>query len=245
MTWAAEWITQKGNITQDNRDHCGVAQRDNAALFVIADGSSQSAQSGELASVFVQSLADRFLSQPYLASAEQVAAFINEFLLGLNGRYTAARLSFLVLLDFSGSEVFTLHAGDCRLGRNFNEETVTWLNRPHTLANAIDDIDEAMLAQHENRHVLTRSLRAGRQCEIERGQYAVIENDCLLMATDGYWAELNGQQQREFWAYRYVPYSSYSDDISCLFLSRCKNEDISCHGNENFYLAEFNLGQAL
>lgn len=238
MAWAAEWMTQKGDLTEDNRDYCGAAQRDNTALFVIADGSSQSAQSGELAAVFVQSLADRFLSQPYLASAEQVAAFINEFLLGLNGKYAAGRLSFLVLLDFGGSEVFTLHAGDCRLGLNFNEETITWLNRPHTLTNAIDDIDDATLAQHENRHVLTRSLRSGRQCEIELGQYTFNEDDCLLIATDGFWAELNGQQQREFRANRYVPSSSHCDDISCLFLSRCKNEDRSFQGNENFYLAE-------
>lgn len=238
MAWMAEWITQKGNLTEDNRDYCGIAQRDNAELCVIADGSSQSSQSGELAAVFVQSLADRFLSQPYLASADQVAAFINEFLLGLNGKYAAGRLSFLILLDFGGSEVFTLHAGDCRLGRRSNEESVTWLNRPHTLANAIDDIDDATLAQHENRHVLTRCLRSGRQCEIEFGQHSFSEADSLLIATDGYWAELNGQQQREFRANRYVPSSSYSDDISCLFLSRCKNEDRSFQGNENFYLAK-------
>lgn len=238
MAWAAEWMTQKGDLTEDNRDYCGVAQRDNTALFVIADGSSQSAQSGELAAVFVRNLADRFLSQPYLASAEQVAVCINEFLFSLNGKYAAGRLSFLVLLDFGGSEVFTLHAGDCRLGLNFNEKTITWLNRPHTLANAIDDIDDATLAQHENRHVLTRSLRSGRQCEIELGQYTFNEDDCLLIATDGFWAELNGQQQREFRANRYVPSSSYSDDISCFFLSRCKREDRSLHGNENFYLAE-------
>lgn len=236
MTWAAEWITQKGNLTKDNRDYCGIAQRDNAALFVVVDGSSQSAQSGELAAVFVQSLADRFLSQPYLVNAEQVAAFINGFLLGLGSKYPSGRLSFLVLLDFGGSEVSTLHAGDCRLGQKWNEETITWLNRPHTLANAIDDIDDATLAQHESRHVLTRSLRSGRQCEIELGRYAFNEGDCLLIATDGFWAELNGQQQCEFRANRDVHFSSHSDDISCLILSRCKNEDRSFQGNENFYL---------
>ena len=240
MVLAAEWITHNGSLTADNRDYCSVALRDNATLYVIADGSTQSIQSGDLANFFVRTLADQFLLQPLWTSAEQVANYINQFSLSLNRMYSTARVSFLVLLDFGGSEVFTLHAGDCRLGRSTNAKSILWLTRPHTLANAIDDIDHKNLVKHDCRHILTRSLRSGHKCEIELGKHTFQKDDCLLLATDGFWAELDERQQQEFRSHQSLPSSSISDDMSCLFISSCEKDNLKIQGNGNFYLVDIN-----
>jgi serine/threonine protein phosphatase PrpC len=237
MFFNAQWLTHKGRVTDDNQDYCGVALRKDAALYLVVDGSSQSSQSGELAHVFIRKIADRFVKQPFLTDAHHVALVINELATNLKGIYPAGRLSFLVLLHFDNDKIFTLHAGDCRLGLMLGNQCIEWLSRPHTSANAIDEIEDVVLAKLDERHILTRSFRTGRQCEIEINQYDINKGQKFLIATDGYWAELELSQQLKFREDCSAFSSSHSDDVSCLFLPFVDG-DRSFQGNENFYLAK-------
>jgi serine/threonine protein phosphatase PrpC len=166
-----------------------------------------------------------------------VAHVINKLSTNLKGFYPAGRLSFLVLLNFGNDKIFTLHVGDCRLGLIHDNQYIEWLSRPHTLANAIGEVEDVVLAEHDDRHILTRSFRTGRQCEIEINQYAINKGDQLLIATDGYWAELEPSQQQRFREDCSGFSSSNSDDFSGLFLS-CVDGDRSFQGTDNFYLAK-------
>jgi serine/threonine protein phosphatase PrpC len=160
----------------------------------------------------------------------------------LSGRfkksYPAGRLSFLVLLDLGGSSVIVLHAGDCRLGMIDVSNGITWLTRAHTLANAVEEIGDEALAQHESRHVLTRSFKPGKQCDLDLSEYDLMAGDNFIIATDGYWADLDDKQRSEFIAKNVVSLSSQRDDVSCLLLShspKC-NAVQTDEGTENFYL---------
>ena len=238
MRFNAEWITHKGTLTDDNRDYCSIALRRDAALYVVTDGSTKSNQSGTLASEFVRMLADRFIAEPFLSSADDVAAYLREVSEYFKTIYPAGRLSFCILLDVGGGSVFALHAGDCRLGRLGTDGEVIWITRAHTLANALEDIDNEALADHPDRHVLTRCLKPGKPCEVEISEYSLTGNERLLVATDGYWADLDHRQQSDFIANSLALTEPEHDDVSCLVLSRLVEgsaEDATHQGSDNFY----------
>lgn len=238
MVFCAEWITYKGAITDDNRDHCSIAVNGDKTLYVVADGSTRGTQSGHLAAEFVKAFADRFMAAPLLISTDNISSFLDELSQGFKTAYPAGRLSFLVLLDLGSGSVSAFHAGDCRLGRIDSDGTVAWLSRVHTVANAVEQITEERLASHDGRHTLTRSFRPGRKCDVEVSQYQLMPNDRLIMATDGYWADLNHEQRVAFIAKACLSEMPWHDDISCLVLSPLKAKTAQRHeGSENFYLA--------
>lgn len=239
MIFRAQWLTSKGTITDDNRDYCAVALRGSEALYVVVDGSTQGDQSGALAETFVRALADRFIAEPLLGSADDILGFLAALCEDFKALYPAGRLSFLIVLDLGGSSVYALHAGDCRLGRIDVDDGITWLSRVHTLANAVEDIGEEQLRAHVDRHVLARSFRPGRPCEVEVRQYSLMANDRLIIATDGYWADLDHPQKSGFIDKSFVPTAPHRDDVSCLLLSRLpegSDEEAFYQGAENFYL---------
>lgn len=236
MPFNAEWITHKGTLTDDNRDYCAIALRKNNALYVVVDGSTKSDQSSALASTFARTLADRFKSEPGLDGPNEIAKYLHDLSAHFKALHPAGRLSFLILFDFSGTSVFTLHAGDCRLGRLGANSGITWLTRVHTLANALTDVGDGTLANDPNRHVLTRSFKPGKYCDVEISQHPLTNGDRLIIATDGYWADLNEEQKSAFIDKRFGPTASVQDDVSCLLLSSTPNTgDPLIKGEENFY----------
>lgn len=238
MAFKSEWITQKGALTDDNRDYCGIALRGSEVLCIVVDGSTRDHQSGVLAEKFVRALADQFVADPAISSAENILPILNELTESLKTLYPAGRLSFLILFYSGGNSVTALHAGDCRLGRVQANGEVTWLTRAHTLANATGDIGDEHLARHDDRHILTRSFRPGKYCAADKRQFSLMGSDRLVIATDGYWADLDNEQKSAFMTKRFVPSSPRRDDVSCLVMSRLTNSDETAkqEGSENFYL---------
>lgn len=241
MVFDGKWITRKGTFTDDNRDYCAVALRSSGALYCVVDGSTQAFQSGELAEIFVKELADRFVAQPAIDNVEDIKYLLRELSESLKTSYPASRLSFLILLDLGGGSVTALYAGDCRLGRIARDGVITWLTRAHTLANAIEEIEDEVLSRHDGRYTLTRNFSPGKLCYMETGWFSLMADDCLVMSTDGYWAGLDDKQKLEFITKRFMPSCRERDDISCLVLV-CSLSDgagvIVSENSENLYIAE-------
>ena len=122
------------------------------------------------------------------------------------------------MVQADNSQVMTIHAGDCRLGRIKQDKSIDWLTRAHTLANAITDISDTELAAHPNRHQLTRSFKPQRFYQPEHREYPLVENEALLVATDGFWAEMDSAMQVEFLEGKFTPSEQRRDDRSCLLL---------------------------
>lgn len=238
MAFKSEWITHKGALTDDNRDYCGIALRGSEELYIVVDGSTRDHQSGALAEKFVRALADQFVADPAISSAENILSILNELTESLKTSYPAGRLSFLILFYSGGNSVTVLHAGDCRLGRVHAHGEVIWLTGAHTLANATEAIGDDYLARHDDRHVLTRSFRPGKSCAADKRQFSLMGNDRLVIATDGYWADLDNGQKSDFMTKSFVPSSPRRDDVSCLVMSRLPkgNETATQESSENFYL---------
>ena len=124
----------------------------------------------------------------------------------------------MILLDTHNGQLMTAHVGDCRLGKIGQEKSIEWMTKAHSLANALSELSEAELVAHPNRHQLTRSFKSQRFVEPEYGQFTFQLDDNLIVATDGFWAEMNAMEQSELLEGGYTPIGLKRDDRSCLSL---------------------------
>ncbi|PRD42455.1 hypothetical protein C5748_16900 [Phyllobacterium phragmitis] len=110
------------------------------------------------------------------------------------------------------------YAGDCILGTFADGGAINWLTAPDTLANALADIPIEQLAKERSRHLLTRSFRSH---EFMPPAFRTFDNKParLLIATDGFWAELPPEGQLAFLSGRVPPFIGEHDDRSVLELA--------------------------
>jgi len=111
---------------------------------------------------------------------------------------------------------------------------------PH-VSQAMEGISNEDFATHESRHVITRCFRPGRLCEVEITPHPIQKNDKLIIATDGYWADLDAEEKASFLGENPVLPELPQDDTSCWLLSpfaEGKEASQNCTGNENFYFVK-------
>jgi serine/threonine protein phosphatase PrpC len=126
--------------------------------------------------------------------------------------------SYIIALMGEGPNVTTLHAGDCRLGRLTNQGSIRWLTPVHTLANAIQDLDDQALRLAPDRHLLTRSFRGKRFQAPDCVIHEFDDRDRgLLIASDGFWADLPEDEQLALLQGGPTGRQTCPDDVSCLF----------------------------
>lgn len=220
MVLQYEWQSFQGTLTDDNRDYCGIAERLDATLYAVIDGSTRGPHGGDLAKELACNLIDKFIALDKPATKPDVLAFLEETHKKLRFQYPADSASYFILIQTGESQVMIIYAGDCRLGRLKQDQSIDWLTTTHTLANAITDLSDEELSSHPNRHLLTRSFRP--QCFIqpEYCQFSLLPNDTLVIATDGFWAELDSAMQTELLKGNYAPSEQIRDDRSYLLLQR-------------------------
>lgn len=238
MVLGYEWHSFQGTGTKDNRDYCGIARRPDSTMSVVLDGATRGPSGGELVRELAYRLVDQFLGHDMPVDAAQIYNQLQQAHKDLRHRYPADSASYLIMIDTHDGQLMTAHAGDCRLGKLRKDKSVEWLTKPHCLANATADLAETELAAHANRHQLSRSFRPRRFQEPEYGQFTSLPDDVLLIATDGFWAEMNSLEQSELLEGRYKPSGSVRDDRSCLLLRSTsqtrKAEQVE--SSENIYI---------
>ncbi|MCU1718178.1 protein phosphatase 2C domain-containing protein [Pseudomonas sp. 5P_3.1_Bac2] len=220
MRVTLNWQTQTGTLTTNNRDASAHIERSDASLYLIADGSSSRQDSGELAIRLLAELAQGFEHLPVsellpeqLAEAlVQVIAITHQQLRDI---YPNAACSYLVLCQHADA-MFSIHEGDCCLGLRESDNTIRWLNAPHCLANWQGNLSHAELAQMPSRHRLTRCFSPRRANSPEINHWPLSAKQHWLLATDGFWAGLNDQQQQCFLNDGSLTAPPTDDDISCL-----------------------------
>ncbi len=218
MAFEYEWQSIPGNITSDNRDYCGIAERPDATLYAVIDGATQGPFGGDLAKALARHLVDQFLELDGPFTESQISYLLQHIHVVLRRQYPADSASFFIMVQTNDGTMVTAHAGDCRLGRLKPDKSIEWLSRAHTLANALGDLSDSALIASPNRHSLTRSFSSGRLPDPEYGQFALLPDDTLLIATDGFWAELNSKAQVKFLEGSHASSEEAVDDKSCLLL---------------------------
>lgn len=218
MAFDFEWHSASGALTDDNRDYCGIAERQDAALYAIVDGATRGPHGGELARDLVCRLVDGFIAMDAPVTEDAVCDLLRQAHRDLRRQYAADSASYLIALAMEEGALTALYAGDCRLGRVVEGQAVHWLTGVHTLANATEDLPDAALSVHPNRHILTRSFRAREFQQPECAPCDLTTGDTLLLATDGFWAEMDTAIQAAFIKGHYPDSAQNHDDISCLVL---------------------------
>lgn len=212
------WHSRHGKLTPDNRDYCGIAEANGTILCILADGATSCPAGGDFAKALVCYLLEGFLRLRQPTSIDGMIGLLLEAHAGLRRKHPADSASYIITLLGEGSTVTTLHAGDCRLGRLTDQGTIQWLTPVHTLANAVHDLDVQVLRRSPDRHLLTRSFRARHFQVPDSTIHEFDESDKgLLIASDGFWADLPEDEQLQLLQGIPTGRRAYPDDMSCLF----------------------------
>lgn len=208
------WRSTKGQLTPDNRDQCGIGHRSGAMLCVVLDGSTRGETSGALARDTARAVIDWFMGCSSPVTAEVLIDCMRQIHGDVFPGYRQASASFAIALLEKDAAPLVLHAGDCLAGLRKERSAIDWTTRPHTLANAIHGIPIAELAQMPERNPVTRSFKAREFMRPDITMMPIAGKADLVIATDGFWAELDPDAQETFLANGEL--SGCNDDCSVL-----------------------------
>jgi serine/threonine protein phosphatase PrpC len=234
MEMQLDWRSQQGTKTGDNRDYGGVGIRPDGVLCLVLDGSTSGPKSGELAGQIARDVIDWYVATAEDVTAETLSAQLRQVHGGLSKRFPRGTASYVIVCLAGTGPALVLHAGDCLLGRQVGKGPLMWLIRPHTLANVIDDIPVAEIAKSHVRHRLTRSFRTREFMQPDVTEIKVEQGSSLVAATDGFWAELNSEEQAMLMRGQISPMIVEADDRSVLTIRLLDNgQGVKFHLNED------------
>ena len=233
-----EWRSQRGALTPDNRDYCGIGLRDDGALFIVLDGATTGADSRNLASAIARDLINWFIKTE-LCAPDAIVEQLRTMHGDLSAQFRKGSASYVIAHLNGHGAVSVLHAGDCLAGIE-DPGGIIWQTRPHTLANPIEDVPLAQIAGSPLRHNLTRSYRARAFMAPDFDALATDYGQALVLATDGLWAQIPLETQQRFLEGGALPeLGAEQDDCSALsvLLTEDDGTNVSDHGEENLYVA--------
>ncbi|MDT4737936.1 hypothetical protein XH83_35410 (plasmid) [Bradyrhizobium sp. CCBAU 53351] len=197
MAFAIQWHSQQGTRTTDNRDCAGIGIRQTSALAIVLDGSTSGAESGAFAHEIARRMVDWYVSTDENITAGVLTAQLRATHAKLSKQFRRDSASYLLMHVGAAQTALVLHAGDCLVGRQAPAGPMSWLTQPHTLANSVSQMTIGDLANDSGRHRLTRSFRSREFVEPAFCSIA-LDDTPVLVATDGFWAELDHRQQSAF-----------------------------------------------
>ncbi|PLW81433.1 hypothetical protein CWI75_15495 [Kineobactrum sediminis] len=235
-----EWHSAPGSLTEENRDHCGIAERTDAWLAIVIDGSTTGPHGGELARELACRLVDGFFASGPPVTEQQICDFMRKAHEDLRRQYPADSASYFIAVQSEQNRVMTFHAGDCRIGKVTQDNAIEWLSVAHTLANATAPLSDTALSVHPGRHLLTRSFRSRHFERPECDQCSLLPGEMLVIATDGFWAEMDATKQADLIEGNLPVSVDRVDDVSFLLLRQQSNGSAGSTGKvyseDNIYV---------
>lgn len=180
--------THAGNVRQVNEDSALV--RDDAALWLVADGMGGHAHGDWASQTLVAHLAGAMLD----GTAQQRGAAISAALAAGNSAIIAAAAqagsqmgTTAVLLHLAGPQLLCMWVGDSRAYR-FRKGGLTQISRDHSVVQELIDrgvIDPAEAERHPMAHVLSRAVGTEADLRIDMVQDTALPGDQYLLCSDG------------------------------------------------------------
>lgn len=187
-------------------------------MMLVLDGSTNGPASGAYAREIAGRMMDWFMNGA-VVSTESLTGQLRTTHAALADHFKGDSASYAILHAEPGRPVLVSHAGDCIVGRSEPDGNIDWLLQPHTLANALSPVPHDAIAKDPSRHLLTRNFRSR---SFMAPDFVSIELDKrpLLVATDGFWADLDPTAKGAFLEGRFSAAVSERDDQSVLSLMR-------------------------
>ncbi len=231
-----QWRSFQGAVTSDNRDYCGVAERQEATMYIVVDGASRGPGGGVLAQDLVHYLVDEFLLLEEPTESDSINNLLIQAHQNLRYQYVSDSASYCIAIHTNSTQLMVYYSGDCRLGKINMDGGISWLTCPHTMANAIKKVSEEELISSPIRHILTRSFRSQRFQQPECLNYFLEEKESLIIATDGFWADISPEIQTKLIKGELLTKKA-KDDISFILLQEeIFNAKSNLVDSNNFYL---------
>lgn len=190
-------------------------------MTLIGDGHSTKTHSDAFSKAWLSCLSEAFFGQKIeyqsIESAQKsLKKILSDFQKIFRTQYPAAAMSFLILIATQDWTAICF-IGDCRIGR-LEEQSIQWINPVHSVINALTQQDETLLRSDPARHRLTRSFKAKR-FEFEQIEWLTLhlcKASTLILATDGFWAELSLNEQIHLLNAQIL--ENPVDDVTCIRL---------------------------
>lgn len=241
MTLQIWWHCRQGTRTADNRDHAGIGIRGDAVLAIVLDGSTSGSASGDFACEIAHRMVDWFVTGTEEVTADALIAQLRMTHAALAMDFLTDSASYVLVYLDATRPALVLHAGDCLVGRREEDGRIAWLMQPHTLANPLLPVAIESLAKDPARHRLTRSFRSKRFIAPDLNSFE-LDDRPLLVATDGFWADLEAHQQVAFIEGAAAAVDQERDDCSVLSILSGKSgsgiELIDAEAAPNLYCSE-------
>lgn len=180
--------THRGLVRLVNED--SVLAREDAALWVVADGMGGHANGQWASQTLIGAFADLALTGPAEARASAMVAALqagNTAIADAAKAVGKAMGTTAVLIHLDGAKLTGLWVGDSRAYR-FRRGSLTRLTHDHSVVQQL--VDRGSLAPqdaetHPLRHVLSRAVGADAECRPEVFSDTVEPGDCYLLCSDG------------------------------------------------------------
>lgn len=195
--WGGASLPGGRNEQQDRWGVFTTTERD-GLLAVVADGlgghrdGAQAAQAVvETANQFLCLNAGVFRARP----KEALVLLCKQAQAAVVAASTKARSTIVVLWLYQ-DQAHWMHVGDSRC-YHFRDGQRLSRTRDHSAAQILVDlgeISEAEIANHPDQNRLYRSLGEGMLIKPEIGEAAVMEDDLLVLCSDGVWSQISDQE---------------------------------------------------
>jgi len=199
--------TDTGTVRNSNQDSYAAGELlKGTAWAVVCDGMG-GANGGNIASANAVKIISEYISSSYHEEmgSNSIRALLESSIYGANIRlYDMSRT--IESLSGMGTTVVAAivwdgiahiaHAGDSR-AYIIRDNQLIQITKDHSIVQSMIDkgqLTEDEAKNHPNKNVITRALGVGEEIGIEYNEVEFLENDCLLLCTDGLTNYLSKQE---------------------------------------------------
>lgn len=191
----------RGKFRKNNEDSCLVLSKEN--IYIVADGVG-----GNLAGDVASNLAVEIVADCYkeydLESIEKTVDVVNYIKACItkannivvekskSSKEFEGMATTLLFVWVNGSHGFITNIGDSRC-YIYRDNVLKQVTDDHTYVNTLIKegiISETEAKTHKDRHMITRALGANSEVEADIFEVELMENDILLLCTDGLYGEV-------------------------------------------------------
>ena len=115
---------------------------------------------------------------------------IEQFYIEYRGKLRPAAMSILMVI-VSKNHIYSAHLGDCRLGKSDNQQEITWITYPHSLAMSLnketDPKSIEIVLRSANSNIVTKSFNTRKLKSLSFNISDIDKNSTYILASDGFW----------------------------------------------------------
>jgi serine/threonine protein phosphatase PrpC len=187
----------KGKKRSANQDFIATFSLAEGVLIVLVDIATATSVDGNSFISTLNRKISQHITRAYFNETTLVPCFV-KIVDELKKDFKTGCASLIVTcIPFRKSNVWGFVVGDARLGK-LDQQKIEWITPVHTAANPFGEKFTEKMKNVPERHLLTRSLNMRKLFKPEYFEIDTSDGKSLIIASDGFWAELSTAQQHKF-----------------------------------------------